>query len=422
MQNRRSQGHNDGKAKADYEKFHRRLIEKVVESLQDIFGERHEFADKVIERHMRGQRKWGARDRRFFAESVYDCVRWWRKLWFALGEEPVLETPQLMRLWAISYQLTDKYIPEWRDFEDLPSSAQIHRRLEKASRAVLRSIPDWMDELCAKELGDRWESILKSLNQKAPVDLRTNNLRISRADLQVKLAEEGIVTELISDSDVGLTLVERKNVFATKCFHEGYFEVQDRASQKIAKLLNPQPGERVVDACAGAGGKTLHLAALMKNKGRIIAMDIHDWKLQELKARVKRNQVSCVETRLIDTTKVVKRQEETADRLLLDVPCSGLGVLRRNPDSKWKLSPTEILALTTKQADILRLYSRMVKPGGSMVYATCSFLPSENERQLEKFLAENSGWTLVETLRNDPDLGQGDGFFAGLLRRNKVSI
>jgi 16S rRNA (cytosine967-C5)-methyltransferase len=413
----RTQVRNDGKSRADYEKFHRRLVEKIVESLQEIFGENGEFADKVIERQMRGQRKWGARDRRFFAESVYDCVRWWRKLWLALGQEPTTDTKSLMRLWAISYQMTDRDIPDWKEFEGLPSNSQIHRRLEKAPRAILKSIPDWMDQLGEAELGPRWDSILQSLNLKASVDLRTNNLRISREELRQRLLDEGIETTEIPGSEIGLSLVERKNVFVTKAYREGFFEVQDRASQMVATWLAPKPGERVIDACAGAGGKTLHLAALMKNKGRIIAMDIHGWKLEELKIRAKRNQVTCIETRVIDTTKVVKRQEGSADRVLLDVPCSGLGVLRRNPGSKWKLSLEEIKTLQLKQADILRLYSKMVKPGGHLVYSTCSFLPSENEQQIERFMTENPGWTLVQSLRNDPDQEQGDGFFAALLQK-----
>lgn len=408
---------NSGKAKADYERFHRRLVDHVVESLQEIFGEEGKYADKVVQRHMRGQRKWGARDRRFYAESVYDCVRWWRKLWYILGEEPNQDPVKLLQIWALAYQMGDRDLPDWRELYDLPTPPMVQMKLEKAPRAVAESIPDWLDNLGLKEMGDRWPAILESLNDKATVDLRVNTLKDSRDSVRQKLMDEGIETEVIADCPTGLVLVERKNVFVTKAYMAGLFEVQDRASQKVAALLNPQPGDRVVDACAGAGGKTLHLAALMKNKGRVIAMDIHDWKLEELKIRAKRNGVTCVETRLIDTTKVVKRQEASADKVLLDVPCSGLGVLRRNPDSKWKFSAEELVNLHGKQAEILRMYSKMVKPGGQLVYATCSFLHSENEKQVEKFLAENADWTLLKSLRNDPDQGQGDGFFAALLQK-----
>ena len=150
----------------------------------------------------------------------------------------------------------------------------------------------------------------------------------------------------------------------------------------MAPLLDAKPGERVIDACAGGGGKTLHLAALMKNKGKIIAMDITERKLQSLRERCSRNGVDIAETRVIESMKTIKRLEKSADRVLLDVPCTGLGVLRRNPDKKWKISPEEITRLNALQKEILENYSQMVKIGGRLVYATCSCLPSENEKQV----------------------------------------
>jgi 16S rRNA (cytosine967-C5)-methyltransferase len=184
-------------------------------------------------------------------------------------------------------------------------------------------------------------------------------------------------------------------------------------------MLDPKPGERVIDACAGAGGKSLHLAALMKNKGKILSLDIHERKLEELRKRASRAGADIIETRTIDSSKVIKRLEETADRLLLDVPCSGLGVLRRNPDSKWKLSDEEIEKLRALQSQILESYSKMVKPGGRMVYATCSILPSENERQVEEFL-KNAGGTfeLLEERKFAPGKDGFDGFYAASLQKN----
>jgi 16S rRNA (cytosine967-C5)-methyltransferase len=157
----------------------------------------------------------------------------------------------------------------------------------------------------------------------------------------------------------------------------------------------------------------------MRNKGKIIAMDVHDWKLQELKTRARRNGVDIVETRVIDSTKAVKRLAESADRVLLDVPCSGLGVLRRNPDAKWKLNREEITRLRTLQSEILGSYSQMVKKGGQLVYATCSVLPSENEKQVQAFLAaKGAQWNLVKELHLRPDRQGYDGFYAALLKRN----
>jgi 16S rRNA (cytosine967-C5)-methyltransferase len=185
----------------------------------------------------------------------------------------------------------------------------------------------------------------------------------------------------------------------------------------IAPFLKVDPGMRVIDACAGAGGKTLHLAALMKNKGRIIAMDVEGWKLEELQKRARRAGVSNLETRVIESSKTVKRLENSADRLLLDVPCSGLGVLKRNPDAKWKLSPEFISEVKELQQHILEDYGTMLKKDGLMVYSTCSVLPSENEEQVEKFLEKTSGnFELVEQKHSWPSDGF-DGFYMALLRK-----
>lgn len=175
---------------------------------------------------------------------------------------------------------------------------------------------------------------------------------------------------------------------------------------------------RVIDACAGGGGKSLHLAALMQDKGRIISMDTEGWKLQELRRRARRAGTSIIETRTIDSSKVVKRLEGTADRVLLDVPCSGLGVLRRNPDAKWKLNPDFLENVRKTQAEIIASYSRMCKPGGKLVYATCSILPSENQEQIQKFLsAKSQDFQLVQEKIISPIEGF-DGFYMALLEKH----
>ncbi len=210
---------------------------------------------------------------------------------------------------------------------------------------------------------------------------------------------------------------ERQNIFTRQQFKDGLFEVQDAGSQLVAPFLRVEPGMRVVDACAGGGGKTLHLAALLQNKGRIIAMDTEGWKLEELKKRARRAGASNIETRVIESSKTIKRQESSADRLLLDVPCSGLGVLKRNPDAKWKLSLESIENVKLTQLKIINDYSVIVKPGGMMVYATCSLLPSENERQVEKFIAEKGDkFELVEQQTLLPSEGF-DGFYMALIKR-----
>jgi 16S rRNA (cytosine967-C5)-methyltransferase len=188
----------------------------------------------------------------------------------------------------------------------------------------------------------------------------------------------------------------------------------------VSDFLNVTPGMRVVDACAGAGGKTLHLAALMKNKGKIIALDISNNKLTELRKRCSRAGVNMVEAKHIESSKVLKRLANTADRLLLDVPCSGLGVLRRNPDTKWKLSEEELNHLRKTQQEILVNYSKITKVGGYMEYATCSILPSEGEDQIKYFLNNNSNeWELVGEKRYSPEIYFADGFYMALLKKLK---
>jgi 16S rRNA (cytosine967-C5)-methyltransferase len=243
-------------------------------------------------------------------------------------------------------------------------------------------------------------------------------LKTTAAKLIESLESEGVSASVVSPEHPDtVVLAERKNVFVTKAFHQGMFEVQDWSSQHVAPFLEPAPGMRVVDACAGAGGKSLHLAALMKNKGKIIAMDIHEWKLKELRTRASRDGVDIIEVKVIEGQKSIKRLAETADRLLLDVPCSGVGVLRRNPDSKWKLSAEELQRLNDLQQEILHSYSRIVKPGGQMVYSTCSIFPSENEKQVQRFLENNKDFTLVKQKLFLPQENDWDGFYAALMVR-----
>ena len=195
------------------------------------------------------------------------------------------------------------------------------------------------------------------------------------------------------------------------------FEIQDAGSQLIAPFLNVEAGQKIIDACAGAGGKTLHLAAIMQNKGKILALDVEEWKLDNLRKRAKRAGVSNIEARLITGEKTISQLRNSADRLLLDVPCTGIGVIKRNPDTKWKLSKEVIEKTKQLQYTILKNYSAMVKPGGFLVYATCSVLPSENEKQVERFIAEQG--EIFEFIKDKtllPSEGY-DGFYMALIKK-----
>jgi 16S rRNA (cytosine967-C5)-methyltransferase len=308
-------------------------------------------------------------------------------------------------------------LPAWDEFKGVNANKllQFFSRSD-LPRAVKESIPDWLDQIGFEQLGSRWEKLLKALNTQAPVVLRANRLKTDREKLRLALEREGIDARPFEGFEDALVLAVRKNVFRTEAFKKGLFEVQDLASQAVAPFLDPQPGERVIDACAGAGGKTLHIAALMKNKGRLISMDVEERKLGELRVRTSRNGVDIVEVRVIESSKTIKRLENSADRVLLDVPCSGLGVLRRNPDAKWKMTPRQIDEISKIQREILGTYPKMVKSGGVLVYSTCSLLPSENEKQVQWFLSENSDWSLEGEKHFWPDEGF-DGFYMAKLRR-----
>ncbi|HLT34098.1 MAG TPA: RsmB/NOP family class I SAM-dependent RNA methyltransferase, partial [Aquaticitalea sp.] len=248
---------------------------------------------------------------------------------------------------------------------------------------------------------------------------RVNTLKTTKEKLHSELFDLDIETEYLKDYPNALKLKERANVFQTEQFKNGLFEVQDASSQLVAEFLNVEPGMRVVDACAGAGGKTLHIASLMENKGQIIALDIYANKLHELKRRAKRNGAFNIETRPIESTKIIKKLYDKADRVLIDAPCSGLGVLRRNPDAKWKLQPDFIEDIKKTQQEILQQYSRMVKPGGQLVYATCSILPSENQKQVDEFLTSEFGkeFTFVEDKKVLSHQSGFDGFYMALLKK-----
>jgi len=393
-------------------KLYRNLAEAVVEALTQIFDEKR-YADKVIEKTLKQNPKWGSRDRKFIAETTYDIVRWYR-LFQALAKSIQNDYWKLLAVWC-AWQKID--VPDWHEFRGFSATSMGQRFEElKNDRKIRESIPDWMDELAEKELGARWDGELEALNEEARVVLRANTLKTSRQALQQKFERDEILTTAPQQFADAVILEQRQNIFSRAEFKEGLFEVQDAGSQLIAPFLFAEPGMRVIDACAGGGGKTLHLASLMQNKGRIIALDTEQWKLDELKKRARRAGAGNIETRLIESSKTIKRLENTADRLLLDVPCSGLGVLRRNPDAKWKLTLEFIDRVRELQQHILNDYCTLVKPGGCMVYSTCSILNSENEEQVKQFLHQRNDFECVEEKRIWPSDGF-DGFYMARLKR-----
>ena len=404
-------------------RLHRNLVFTTIDSLMAIFNE-GEYADKVVARALKKDKRWGSHDRKFVAETIYEIVRW-KRLYTEIAEvkEP-FDRDKIWRIFAVWAVLRGYNLPDWKYFEDTPVR-RIKGKFDELTktRKFRESIPDWMDELGVKELGEEvWTKEIAAQNEQAKVILRVNKLKTTKEKLRAILMDLNIETEFHKDYPDALILTERANVFLTDAFKDGLFEVQDASSQLVAYFLDVQPGMRVVDTCAGAGGKTLHLASLMENKGQLIAMDLYESKLKQLKIRAKRNGAFNIEPRVIESTKTIKKLHEKADRVLIDAPCSGLGVLKRNPDSKWKLQPEFIDNIRKVQAEVLENYSKIVKPGGKLVYATCSVLPSENQEQIKHFLSTEIGkeFNFVKDQKVLASESGFDGFYMALLeRKNK---
>ncbi|WP_411812124.1 RsmB/NOP family class I SAM-dependent RNA methyltransferase [Chryseobacterium scophthalmum] len=398
------------------ELIHRNLAIGIHDALQETFFEKNKYADKVIERLLKSHRQWGSQDRAVVSEIFYNIIRWKKRLEYYMGEG--VKPNNIYKL-IIAYLLWSK--TNYKRFEEFEGIkiADITTKLRKGTvptKAIEHSVPEWLVETLERELGEKWEKEMHALNEKAPTVLRANSLRTTPKELISDLAHENVVSYPIKNYPDAVQLEEKKNVFLTTAFKEGLFEVQDASSQKIGYFLDVKEGQRVVDACAGAGGKTLHIAALMKNKGQIIALDIFEWKLAELKRRAKRAGAHNIETRVISDTKVIKRLHNKVDRLLIDAPCSGLGVLKRNPDSKWKIDQDFIDRIKTEQQQIMQDYSKMLKVGGKMVYATCSILPSENNKQVEEFIKNNPNYKMIKDEKVMPSEGY-DGFYMALIER-----
>ncbi|MGZ4035785.1 MAG: RsmB/NOP family class I SAM-dependent RNA methyltransferase [Bacteroidia bacterium] len=397
-------------------KLHRTLVQAVIDTLKQIFLE-GVYADKAVEQVLKQNPRWGSRDRRFIAETTYGMVRWWRLTGRAAEIENAETDAQFWKLAGAWFVINEIEIPQWGEFSSINKNKIIENYSEaKQIRKYRESIPDWLDETGSKELGEEsWEKELHALNKEAQVVLRVNTLKINRLQLQRLFTEQSIEIISVGDYPDALLLVKRQNLQQTNEYKQGLFEIQDASSQLIAPFLQLKEGLTVIDACAGAGGKSLHIAAMMKNKGRIISMDVEERKLLELKKRADRAGVSIIETQLINENRINKLKN-TADRLLLDVPCSGLGVIRRTPDAKWKLNLEFLEHVKTIQQKIITGYSQMLKPGGIMVYATCSILPGENQDQVSKFLSVNKNFELIEDRKVLPSEGF-DGFYMAALKR-----
>jgi 16S rRNA (cytosine967-C5)-methyltransferase len=391
-------------------------------------------ADVKLSGFFRNYPKLGSRDRAFIAEAVYGVLRHLRSL-------QVLAAPPTPRRLLLAW-LARHGGRNLREFEALAHKDDLEwlrglkgAKLDAESEAVRLDLPDWLHGRLRAQFGDHLPDLMAALNSPAPLDLRVNSLKADRDDMLATLGAEGLAASATPYSPLGIRLQGKPALQKHPRFLDGGFEVQDEGSQLLGQLLAPRRGEMVCDFCAGAGGKTLLLGALMHSSGRLYAFDVSEKRLAKLKPRLARSGLSNVQGLLIahERDTKVKRLAGKFDRVLVDAPCSGLGTLRRNPDLKWRQTPESVTELTAKQAAILAAAASLVKTGGRLVYATCSLLTEENEAIVEGFMAGHGDFRLVPVgellaaqkiplemgpyLRLDPARHGTDGFFAAVLER-----
>lgn len=376
-------------------------------------------ADKAFETCFKNDRNLSPSLTGLIVEEVHYLIQHWRLLSEIQNKTRMGLSADAETLLGIGWIINNKPIPDIAPFKYLKKKPVFEALLAlQDNPSVMLSIPDWLFELGNTELGPQWPSILKALQCRPELVVRTNTLKTTRENLGEALLARDIKTQKHALAPEALIFKNKLNVFKLPEFRQGWFEMQDISSQRTGIFANPQPGMRVIDGCAGNGGKTLHLASLMQNKGKIIAMDIFPAKLETLRCRARRAGISIIETRAIESSKTIKRLHGTTDLALLDVPCSGLGVLKRNPEIKWRLQPSDLENLRKTQEDILNRYSLMVKPGGRVVYSTCSVLPSENSQQVRKFLQiHNDAFELITEQFLSPEEGFDGFYMASLLRK-----
>lgn len=392
-------------------------------------------ADAVVSRYFRDHRELGHADRAFVAETVFAVLRRGRSLEARCAGQ-LSDRHLLLVALAVTRGWNQRELaPVLRANEEEWLATARALPDSEFSPAVRCDLPDWLYNKLEAQFGaEETEKLAHALNQPAPLDLRVNTLKTNRDAVLARFAEEGIGAAAGPLSPTAIRLREKPALAKHALFLEGAFEVQDEGSQLLGYLLEPRRGEMVVDFCAGAGGKTLLLGALMKNTGRLYAFDVSDKRLVKLKPRLARSGLSNVHPARIEHERdqKIKRLSGKADRVLVDAPCSGLGTLRRNPDLKWRQSEESVAELTVKQAAILDSAARLVRPGGRLVYATCSLLTAENDAIVEDFLAKHPEFTLTpassvlarhgiefsgDLLRLLPNQHNTDGFFAAVLDR-----
>lgn len=393
-------------------------VNHIAEILQKVMEKNH-LTDKVIYYQFKNHKITDEYERGIIAEVSYDIIRWWRLLLEIHNNFPPTRKVDYFQVIGTYFVINKIQLPKMPQLRNIDIN-YIESQFETLSsiRKIKYSIPDWLDQQGFIAYGADWEDELKAMNEIPPIFIRVNRLKIKPTDLSNKLKQEGFDNELVEGAPDALKIKLRGNIFSSQYFKDGYFEVQDVASQFVSMTLDAKPGMRVADMCAGNGGKTLHLASLMQNKGKIIAFDTKEEKIKELRNRLVKANVDIVETRVIESTKSTKRLKESFDRVLIDAPCSGTGSIRRNPEIKWKMNTERLNNLFEIQANLLVNYAELAKKEGIIVYATCSILPSENQQQVQQFLEKKKGqYELLKEQFILPSKTGFDGFYIAQIKK-----
>lgn len=403
--------------------IHISQAQAIVEAL-DLIINQQLYTHQVLPKVLKSNKKWGAKDRRLIASTIYEITRY-----FHLFDYITQDDSAKQKCWNIlaSYCATkDIKHPEWKEISI--AKEQIKSLYQQANQTfyLRESIPKWLDQLGRSSLAteELWEKEITAQNQEAeahmrvqPIALPLNHKKDMRLFVQNQLLQEDIRTHILENTPLGLHLDTRKKITHTVAYKLGYIEMQDYSSQLVAPFTQAKPGMKVIDTCAGAGGKSLHLANLMQNNGIIYATDIIDNKLKELTARAKRGKATCIQASLL-TQEFIEEHKHSADIVLIDAPCSGLGTLRRKPDIKNKITLSFIEEMIELQQLLLQQNKDLVKPNGALVYATCSILPQENQQQIATFLKINKDFILEEESQLYTSLNGSDGFYMARLRRS----
>lgn len=393
-------------------------------------------SDAVISAFFRDNRYIGSKDRAAISDLVFDLFRHTARLnwWTQQGKARARMLAYLVFVQKKSVQDIaglfngEKYAPyKLSPEENGILSTYVGKDYTPATMPedVANECPPWAYASLKARFGNAFAKEMQALLLEAPLDIRVNTLKTTRDDVLAALKKQKTEAQPTPYATTGIRVQGRPALSQTDLYKNGSIEIQDEGSQLLAALVDAQPGMAVVDFCAGAGGKTLAIAATMKNKGRLVACDIMERRLLHSRERLKRAGVDNCELRPLksETDDWVKRNESKFDRVLIDAPCSGTGTWRRNPDSRWKVLGPSVNELTLIQARILASAARLVKAGGQLVYATCSLLPEENEKQVEAFLESHKDFTLVPApagpyLSLTPHTHNTDGFFGAVLKKN----